>query len=115
MELKARAQWFRLICLNHESRHDYQVVVDEATNWKNAAGRRTLTEAGFGIQFEMARAQEMLGSKREDAESDRKRWLSQALATAEQVGKSSGRFKGPALGMVRRLTSALGRSEQIHS
>jgi len=112
MELKARAQWFRLICLNHESRHDYQVVVDEATAWKNAAGRRALTEAGFGIQYEMARALEMLGGQRELSEGDRRKWLSQAMAAAEQVGKSSGRFKGPAQGMVRRLAGALGRSEK---
>jgi len=112
MELKARAQWFRLICLNHESRHDYQVVVAEATNWKNEAGRRAFTEAGYGIQYELARALEMLGSQRDLSEGDRKRWLSQAMATVEPIGKSAGRFRAPALGMNRRLAIALGRSEQ---
>lgn len=112
LDLKARAQWFRLICLNHESRKDSLVVIQEATDWKNAAGRRAMTEAGLGIQFEMARAQEALGSDRNLSDGDRKNWLSQAMATARQVARFPGRFKAPALGTIRRLTAALGRAEQ---
>lgn len=111
LELKARAQWFRLICLNHESRHDYHVVVQEATDWRNAAGSRALSEAGQGIQFELARAQEALGNDRSLSDDERRNWLTQAMATARSVARFPGRFKGPALGLVRKLAQSLGKSE----
>lgn len=112
LELKAKAQWFRLICLNNDERKDYRVVVEEVTEWRNNAGRRALTESGLGIQLELARAQEFLGNDRSLSESERNNWLSQALATARQVSKFPGRFKSPSLGLIRRVATALGRSEQ---
>lgn len=112
LTLKAKAQWFRLICLNNDERKDYRVVVQEATDWRNAAGNRALTEAGLGIQFELARAQQFLGNDRTLPENERNNWLSQAMATARQVAKFPGRFKSPSLGMIRTLSASLGRAEQ---
>lgn len=112
LELKARAQWFRLICLNHESRKDYRVVIQEATEWRNNAGRRALGEPGLGILYEMARAQEALGTDRSLPDAERANYLAQALASARQVARFPGRFKAPALGLVRRVAAAMGRPEQ---
>lgn len=112
LDLKSRALYFRLICLNHDSRKDYRLVIDEATNWRKDAGRRAQTDIGMGILYEMAHAMELLGTDRSVSESERTNLLTQALAFGRQISRYPGRLKAPALGLVRRVAAAMGRPEE---
>ncbi len=112
LDLKSRALYFRLICLNHESRHDYRLVIDEATAWRKDAGRRAQTDIGMGILYEMAHAMELLGTDRTLPESERNNYLTQALAFGRQISRYPGRLKAPALALVRRVAAAMGRPEE---
>ena len=111
-DLKSRALYFRLICLNHESRTDYRLVIDEAGAWRRNAGRRAQTDIGMGILYEMAHAMELLGTDRTIPESERNSFLTQSLAFGRQISRYPGRLKAPALALVRRVAAAMGRPEE---
>lgn len=110
--LQSRALRFRLICLNHPSRHDYKLVIEEAQNWRQEAGPMARTDIGMGILYEMCRAEEALGQDRTAPENQQSNYLNQALLNARQIARYPGELKGPALAMVRRLSAMLNRSEQ---
>ncbi len=108
-DLKDRVLWFRLICLNHERRKDFQLVVDEATNWRNEAKSRARTDVGLGIEFELARALEALGDDRNQPETSRKNNLTQALTHARTINRYPGPLKAASGAMIQRLMVALNR------
>jgi len=56
--LQDRARHFRLICLNHDQRKEYLLVIHEAEEWLETAQDRPKTSTGLGIRWELARAQE---------------------------------------------------------
>lgn len=110
MMLKALAVQYRLICLNHPSRNDYQLVIQEASTWsKDRANRAlTFTETGLGILWEKAVAEEKLGKDRTLEPDQQKTILRQALADSKQVAKFPGPYRETALAMGRRLKAELG-------
>jgi hypothetical protein len=110
-ELQDRVRWFRLICLNHEQRKDYQLVVEEATTWRNASNDRLRSEVGLGIQFELARAQEALAATRDQKDAVRASLLSQALTNARTVNRYPGPLKAPSAALIQRLLVALNRDD----
>ncbi|MBX3438387.1 MAG: hypothetical protein KF861_12925, partial [Planctomycetaceae bacterium] len=108
--LQDRVRWFRLICLNHESRKDYQLVVDEATSWRTGARDRLRTTAGLGIQYELARAQEAIAANdRSLTDILKTERLKQALENAQAVARYPGPLKTPAAAMAQRLLASLNR------
>lgn len=110
--LQDQVRWFRLICLNHESRSDYQLVIEEATNWRNESRDRVRTTVGLGIQFELARAQQALAnSDRSMSEAVKANMLKQALDNAQAVARYPGPLKAPATVLSQKLTAALDRTE----
>ncbi|REJ76828.1 MAG: hypothetical protein DWQ34_19520 [Planctomycetota bacterium] len=118
-ELKARAQRFRLICLNHDirnpepgERNEYRLVIEEATDWLSDAGAMARTDIGMGIRYEMARAQEQLGTLRTTPPADAQNYLTQARLNAQTVARYPGELKQPALALVRRVAAATGRPEE---
>ena len=118
-ELKARAQRFRLICLNHEKRNpkpeernEYKLVIGEATDWLANAGAMSRTDIGMGIRYEMARAQELLGMLRTTPPGDAQNYLTQARLNAQTVARYPGALKQPALALVRRVAAATGKPEE---
>lgn len=105
-----QAMRFKLICLNHEKKKDYPLVVTLADEWLASAKGRTRSEVGNGVQWERCRALESIGGDRERPESERIPALNQALAAARILARTSGEFKAPANGMIQRLLLSLNRN-----
>jgi len=58
--LKDQALLYRLVCLNSEFRKDFQLVEMESESWLENAGRRSNSETGLAIQWELCRALDAL-------------------------------------------------------
>jgi len=112
--LKSIALQYRLICLNHEKKNDFQLVLQEADAWlKDKVNRRRLyTEIGLGILWEKSIAGENLGKDRTVEEKERSTYLKQALSDAKNVARFPGPYREPAVSMVRRLNSELGEKDE---
>lgn len=112
--LRSIALQYRLICLNHEKKNDFQLVLQEADGWlKNKDNRRRLyTEVGLGILWEKAIAGEKLGKDRTIEAPEKSGYLRQALADSKSVGRFPGPYREPAVAMTRRLNSELGEKDQ---
>ncbi|MCA8994405.1 MAG: hypothetical protein KDA88_20675 [Planctomycetaceae bacterium] len=109
--LKDRALRFRLICLNHDDRKDYQLVVDEGEGWIKQAKGRARTNIGLGIQYEVARALEAIGTDRTRPEPERNAALNRALTFARTINRFPGELKVLSSALIQRLMGALNRSE----
>ncbi|MCA9055795.1 MAG: hypothetical protein KDA75_18290, partial [Planctomycetaceae bacterium] len=109
--LQAKAQQFQLICYNHDSKKEYRLVNELATNWlRDDSNRRAkYTETGKGIEWEQARALEQLGQDRTVAENERNAFLNQALGISRGLSRRTGPYKAPAAAMVARVSTLLGR------
>jgi cellulose synthase operon protein C len=108
-DLKDRVRWFRLICLNHEQRQDYQLAIDEATEWRNNAGPRARTDVGLGIQYELAKALESLANQRTTPEATASNLRNQALSHSRAINRYPGPLKAVSGAMIQRLMVALNR------
>lgn len=94
VRLQDQVRHFRLICLNHEQRKDYQLVIDEAMAWLAAAkGRKKYSQQSLGIRWEQVRSQETLADDRTLSETDRKRLLTSALTTVRVIKRFPGQYK----------------------
>ena len=94
VRLQDQVRHFRLICLNHEQRKDYQLVIDEAAEWlTNAKGGKKYSQQSLGIRWEQVLAQETLGENRTLSEQDRKRLLTSALTTVRVIKRFPGQYK----------------------
>ncbi|MCA9024569.1 MAG: hypothetical protein KDA86_05115 [Planctomycetaceae bacterium] len=110
--LQDQVRWFRLICLNDESRNDHQLVVEEATNWRNESPDRVRTMVGLGIQYELAKAQEAIAqSDRSMPEALKTNTLNEALDNARAVARYPGPLKAPAAALVQKLMAVLNKDE----
>lgn len=107
--LQDRVLGFRLICLNHEKKADYQVVIDEASAWIKQNRSLLSTRAALVIQWELVRALEAKALAENTAASEKPRILEQALSTARAVNRYAGEFKAPSTAMIQRIQSALNR------
>ena len=94
VQLQDQVRHFKLICLNHEKRKDYQLVIDQAGEWlQDARGRKKYTNVGIGIQWEQAMAFEALANARDTPEGDAKRHLNNALGLIRTIAKFPGQYK----------------------
>ncbi len=107
--LQQQVRHFRLICLNHETRKDYQLVIQEAGDWIKQNRTASRSQTGLGIRWEMAKAQESLALDRTTPEPDRVRLLRQALENAREVNKYAGPYKDVSNSMIQRVLVALDR------
>ncbi|MBV08187.1 hypothetical protein [Rubinisphaera sp.] len=107
--LQSQVRHFRLICLNHETRKDYQLVIMEADEWLKANRAFSRSTTGLGIRWEMAQAQEKLAMDRTTVESDKTRLLRQALENAREINKYAGPYKDVSNSMIQRVLVALDR------
>ena len=101
---------FKLICLNHEQKKDYPLVVTLAEEWLGMFRDRARTEAGYGIEWELCRAFEKLGTDSSKSETERSQALNQALTHARALSRTSGEFKAPSQALVQRLMRSLNRN-----
>lgn len=103
--LQAQTLQFYLICLNHESRKDYQLVVDKGSQWlTEQSARQKLAPTALGIQWEMVLAWEALGTDRSASEAVKKRMLGQALTTVRKIQRLPGQYKDLATFKERELS-----------
>lgn len=108
VRLKDIVRHFRLICLNHPSRKDYQVVVDEATAWfAKASGSRRYSNVGLGIQWEQARAYEKLSEREGILNNERDAFVRQALRVIQIIKRSPGQYRDLVASKERELQRML--------
>ena len=114
IQLQDQVRHFKLICLNHEKRKDYQLVIDQAGEWlQNARGRAKYTGVGIGIQWEQALAFESLAIARDTSEADAKRYLNSALGLIRTIAKFPGQYKDLATFKERDLLLKLRGSDSL--
>ncbi len=109
-QLAHTAEYYRLICFNHESRNDFQLVVTEATRWLGEHRDVQSTEAGLGILFEKAVASEALARAENVTDEERQLRLRTTLADLEVAGAVMSPVQQPARAAARRLRQELGES-----
>ncbi len=95
---------FQLICLNHEEKKDYLLVINQSAEW---LGKRTTRQrrapGALGILWEQVRAQESLAGERTKVEKDRNQLLTAALANCRFIQRWPSKYKDVALFKMREL------------
>ncbi len=122
---------FRLVCLNHDQRKDYKLVINEAEAWLGKNGKLAGYKVGLGIRFQKAIAHEKLAEKLnadyETALNESKRNpdkkapqkptteidanLRKAIQEAQVVSGFGGQYKVPSQFMLSRIRGKLGLDE----
>jgi hypothetical protein len=105
--LQDRVRLFRLICLNHERRRDFLVVIDEAEQWLKVNEEKSPSRTGLGIQCELARALESQALSEETDVFEKDRLLQRALETARAINRHEGEYKESSRTMIERLKREL--------
>ncbi|MBS0261437.1 MAG: DUF4366 domain-containing protein [Planctomycetes bacterium] len=100
---------FRLICLNHEKKKDYQVAIQEGDAWLKENRNLASSSIGLGIQWEMVRAMELLSRQEETNESEKTKLLQQALEKARYINRFPGEYKDASTAMIQKLMVGLNR------
>ncbi len=112
-KLKDQTLQFKLICLNTKERGDYQLVIDLGEEWLKKHGAEARSRVGLGIRWEVARAYEQLGDKRDLPKADAQRYWREARENAQQVSKSNSEHRDIALAFSQRLDTKLGGKERL--
>ena len=107
--LQDRVRHFRLCCLNHEQRKDYELVIDEAQEWLTANSDKEGTRTWLGIQWELARALRMQADSEGKSADERMALLRQALFAARTINRFPGEYKDNSSTMIQKLTAELDR------
>ena len=108
--LQDRVLYFRLICLNHDQRKDYQVVYQDGNDWmKGTPTQKKRSRIGLGIQWEMARGAEGLATKPDTPANEVERWAKIAMAIARTINAYPGEYKEVSAAMIQRLSILLKR------
>lgn len=111
--IKSNAIQFRLICLNDESKKDYQLVLQESDEWLNDKQYRRFldNEVGLGIRWEKAIALEKLSQDRTAEETDQRSLVRAALADSKKIALFPSPYRAAATAMSRRLQASLGDAD----
>jgi len=95
---------FQLICLNHEEKKDYLLVINESSEWiSKRTSRQRRGPGALGILWEQVRAQESLAGVRTTAEKDRTQLLTAALTSCRFIQRWPSKYKDVALFKMREL------------
>lgn len=108
-QVRDHAVQFRLACLNEEAGKDASLIVNEATQWLNAAKDRKNTSIGLGIRWQRAVAAERMAAVKDALPEDHERSSKMAATDAREVSRFPGEFHSPALALMERLGS-----EHVH-
>lgn len=111
--IKSNAIQFRLICLNDESKKDYQLVLQESDDWLSDKQYRIFhdNEVGLGIRWEKAIALEKLSQDRTTPEPQQKGLVRAALADSKKIALFPSPYRAAATAMSRRLQASLGDAD----
>ena len=102
--LQGQVLQFYLICLNHDNKEDYQLVVDKASDWMTKAPARQKNSAvALGIKWEQALAYESLAGNRTALPKQRETYLRLALNLVKGIKGRQGRYKDLAIFKERDL------------
>ena len=95
---------FKLICLNHEAKKDYQLVIAESDSWlrKRRPTQRRLPDA-LGVLWEQVRARELLAGQRATSKAAKDDLLTKALTSCRFIQRWPGKYKDVALFKMRDL------------
>ncbi len=110
--LQDRALRFRLTCLNHDKRRDYQLVVQEGEERLSKRKSMASTRTGLGIRWELARAYEALATKPGVEESEASMFLKKAFQHAKEVAKFPNDNRASSRQMITRIQNRLGGSKE---
>ena len=95
---------FMLICLNHEEKQDYLLVINQSTEWfRQRTTRQRRAPHALGILWEQVLAQEALAVERTMEEKDRNQLLSAAMANCRFIQRWPSKYKDVALFKMREL------------
>ncbi len=95
---------FMLICLNHEEKQDYLLVINQSTEWiRQRTSRQRRAPHALGILWEQVLAQEALAVERTLPEKDRNQLLSAAMANCRFIQRWPSKYKDVALFKMREL------------
>jgi hypothetical protein len=108
VNLQNQVLHFKLICLNHEQRKDYQLVEDFASEWIRKNRHLLQMSTGRGIRYQLAVAREKLAAKSGTPAKDRERLLRDAQRDAEYVNAFPGKYKDATTMMLSRIRRARG-------
>jgi cellulose synthase operon protein C len=111
--LKDQTLQFKLICLNSKERNDHQVVIDLAEAWLKEHPAEAKTRLGLGIRWELTRAFEALGDRRDTAPNDAQKYWREARDQAQLVNRYPGEFRDMSLALIQRLEVKLGGKERL--
>ena len=100
---------FKLICLNHDKKKDYQIAVMEAEAWLKENRNLASSRDGLGIRWEMVRALELQAKQESTTEVEKNTLLQKALENARQISRFPGEYKDGSTVMIQRLMVALKR------
>lgn len=102
--LQDQVRHFRLICLNHDQRREYAIVLAEADEWlKGAKQTEQRGQSGQGIRWELVVALERLADTSGTSISDRDKLLRQAIAHLTTLSKWPGPYRDLAQQRIRDL------------
>lgn len=110
--LKNQTLQFKLISLNSKVRNDHQLVVDLGEEWLKQNKADLRTRVGLGIQWEVARAYEQLGDRRDIDKPEAQRLWRASRDRAQQVNRFPGEFHDVSLALIQRLEVKLGGKER---
>ncbi|MCA9116243.1 MAG: hypothetical protein KDA79_14255, partial [Planctomycetaceae bacterium] len=99
--LQDQVRQFRLICLNHEQRKDYELVRIEAGDWLK--DNRRASPIHMGIRWERARALESLGDAKATDQAEALRYYRLARTDAEYLARFDGQYRDVAQAMFQRM------------
>ena len=110
--VRDQALHFRLACLNHDQRKDFQLVVEEASKWLDSQEqdkRRQRTPVGLGIRFQRAHAANFLVNDQAAELSDQRRKQLRIIVREDAafVSRFPGEYQHSAQQLVDRLRTAL--------
>lgn len=99
---------FRLICLNHPQRKDYQLVIQEADAWVTAArGSKKYSRIALGIRWEQVEAEVSLAEDRTGTPEARVVSLTKALKEVQLIKRFPGQYKDLAIFKEREINILL--------
>jgi hypothetical protein len=107
--LQDQVTQYRLICLNHPKRSDFQLVIQEAEAWAKGNSNKLRTRVGVGIRWELARAFESLAKSESTPKDQKTRLYQQALSTAREVNRVPGEYRDVSQALIQRVMVALNR------
>ena len=99
-----------MICLNHDSRKDYDLVIVEGEKWLTQAKPNEMqSDVGLGIRWETARAQQLKAHSKttELSANERSKLLQQALTNIRYVQQHPGSYQHHAKLKYRELLEAI--------